>query len=251
MNRIVDFVIGGTQKGGTTALYRYLRAHPDICMTRDQEGHFFDREWHFQSTTVDYSKYHRLFDACPDRKLWGDKTPTYMYWYGAPKRIWQYNPKMKWILLLRNPIERAYSHWNMAVRRGMDANIDFIDAIRNEPLQARNALPLQDLRHSFVDRGFYSDQLRRVWFFFPKEQTLILKWEAFKANQNESLEDICRFLGVEAPSGLSTGSAPAPAYAPMERRHREYLAKMYENEIREVERLLDWDCSDWLSGTAV
>lgn len=164
MNRIVDFVIGGTQKGGTTALYRYLRAHPDICMTRDE---------------------------------------------------------------------------------------DFLNAVRNEPLQARHALPLQDRQHSFIDRGLYSDQLRRVWFFFPKKQTLILKWEDFKAGQNESLEEICRFLGVEAPSGLSASRPPAPAYAPMETRHREYLAKVYENEIREVERLLDWDGSDWNFGTAV
>lgn len=249
MNRRVDFVIGGTQKGGTTALWRYLREHPDICLSSKKEVHFFDRERYFKCDSADYSKYHRRFtrSGCADNRIWGDKTPIYMYWYSAPRRIWEYNPNMKWILLLRNPIERAYSHWHMTHRRGKLPGIDFMDAIQNERIRARESLPFQDNRHSFVDRGFYSDQLRRIWSYFPRQQTLIMKSEAFKTGPKEILQEVYRFLGAEVDVPVSLMPVQPPKYDGMKEAERQYLTQVYQNEVREVERLLGWDCSDWLS----
>jgi hypothetical protein len=116
----VAFVIAGTQKGGTTALASYLYEHPEIGMPTVKEVHFFDTEDHFASAEVDYAKYHAYFDPAVRKRLLGDATPIYMYWDAAPPRIWQYNPAMKLILLLRNPITRAYSQWNMERERGSD-----------------------------------------------------------------------------------------------------------------------------------
>lgn len=111
-NRCINFLVAGTQKGGTTALDCYLRLHQDILMATDKEVHFFDNEDEFQNV-VDYEKYHQHFGPFVEGKVIGESTPIYMYWYDAPRRIWEYNPKMKFVLVLRNPIERAFSHWNM------------------------------------------------------------------------------------------------------------------------------------------
>lgn len=183
----VGFVIAGTQKGGTSALDAYLREHPEICMADKKEVHFFDTEKYFQKEKVDYSVYHSFFSPKSSHTLLGETTPIYMYWYDSPRRIWQYNPSMKIIVILRNPIRRAYSHWNMERDRKADT-VSFWEAIQHESNRCREALPYQHRVYSYVDRGFYSEQLRRVWTYFPKNQTLILKSEDLKANPRETLE---------------------------------------------------------------
>src|SRR5207342_3103643 len=96
-----------------------LREHPRIGMAAEKELHFFDNEQLFagQPSNPDaaglYSRYHDAFRHCPPERLRGESTPSYMYWPDAPKRICQYNPGMKFVFLLRNPILRAFSHWNM------------------------------------------------------------------------------------------------------------------------------------------
>ena len=104
----VDFVIGGAQKGGTSALDSFLRQHPEICMpTTRKELHFFDRE----EENRDYKKYHRNFKPKKNQhRVIGEASPIYMYWETAPYRIWKYNPQMKWILALRNPVEIGRAH---------------------------------------------------------------------------------------------------------------------------------------------
>src|SRR4051795_9448938 len=117
---LINFVIGGTQKGGTSALDAFLRQHPQICMPESRkELHFFDREENF-ARPPKYRKYHANFRPGPGHRVTGEATPIYMYWDAAPARIWSYNPAMKWILVLRNPVERAFSAWNMETKRGAE-----------------------------------------------------------------------------------------------------------------------------------
>src|SRR5256886_13492270 len=145
----VDFVIGGTQKGGTSALDSFLRQHPQICMPETKkELHFFDRE----EDDRDYKKYHANFKPNPQQRVTGEASPIYMYWETAPYRIWKYNPKMKWILALRNPVERAFSAWNMGTKRGKE-KLSVVDAIEKATDRCRGALPLQDRGYFYVDRG--------------------------------------------------------------------------------------------------
>ena len=88
----IDFLVIGTQKGGTTALDYYLRRHPGIEMGRKKELHFFDNEKIFANATVDYSILEKQFSISPG-KIYGDVTPIYMYWEPAIRRIWQYNSR--------------------------------------------------------------------------------------------------------------------------------------------------------------
>jgi hypothetical protein len=242
----VAFVIAGTQKGGTTALASYLYEHPEIGMPTVKEVHFFDTDEHFASAEVDYAKYHAYFNRALRKRLLGDATPIYMYWDAAPPRIWQYNPAMKLILLLRNPITRAYSQWNMERERGSDP-LPFEQAIRTEVERSRDALPLQHRLYSYVDRGFYSDQLRRIWRYFPVEQTLVLKSEELQHAPEPALARIADFLGIARFAAAAPRNVHARPYqGPMSVEARRYLGDVFEFEIRSLERTFGWNCSKWL-----
>jgi hypothetical protein len=242
----VAFVIAGTQKGGTTALASYLYEHPEIGMPTVKEVHFFDTHEHFASAEVDYAKYHAYFNRALRKRLLGDATPIYMYWDAAPPRIWQYNPAMKLILLLRNPITRAYSQWNMERERGSDP-LPFEQAIRTEVERSRDALPLQHRLYSYVDRGFYSDQLRRIWRYFPVEQTLVLKSEELQHEPEAALARIADFLGIARFAAAAPRNVHARPYqGPMSVEARRYLGDVFEFEIRSLERTFGWNCSKWL-----
>ena len=246
----VAFVIAGTQKGGTTALASYLYEHPEIGMPTVKEVHFFDTEEHFASAEVDYAKYHAYFNPALRKRGLGDATPIYIYWDAAPPRIWQYNPAMKLILLLRNPITRAYSQWNMERERGSDP-LPFEQAIRTEVERSRDALPLQHRLYSYVDRGFYSDQLRRIWRYFPVEQTLVLKSEELQQAPEAALARITDFLGIARFAAAAPRNVHARPYqGPMSAEARRYLGDVFEFEIRSLERTFGWNCAKWLEAGA-
>jgi hypothetical protein len=243
----VNFIICGTQKGGTSALDSYLRGHPEICMANGKELHFFDTESNFLNVKPDYSIYHSAFSPKPSHKVLGEATPIYMYWYDAPRRIWQYNSNMKLIVVLRNPIDRAYSHWNMQRSRKIE-NSSFWDAMHIERARCREELPYQHRLYSYIDRGFYLEQLRRLWCYFPEEQILILRNEHLKNQPIDVLQDVCRFLQVTPFQKIENKDVHSHPYAlPMSDKERDYLRSIYEYEVRGLERVLGWDCSDWLS----
>lgn len=256
----VNFVICGAQKGGTTALDTYLRSHPEVCMANtggtniseaeNKEVHFFDNEEFFNKHDApDYSAYHTYFHALPEHEVvYGETTPIYMYWYDAPRRMYQYNPGMKLIAILRNPIERAYSHWNMERSRGVD-NLSFWDALMSERLRCKEALPYQHRVCSYVDRGHYLEQLRRLWTYFPEEQILVLKNEDLRYKTHDTLQIVAGFLQIEP--GYFKSLQPKevhsrPYLSGIGDREKEYLQSIFHYEILELERVLGWDCSSWL-----
>jgi hypothetical protein len=242
----VNFLICGTQKGGTTSLDSYLRQHPEICMAEYKELHFFDSEKNFLYPNPDYSVYHDAFQPSTDQVILGETTPAYMYWYSAPKRIWEYNPQMKLILLLRNPIERAYSHWNMQRERGYD-ELPFVEAIKAEENRRRDSLPFQNRRFSYLDRGFYSEQINRLRAFFPDEQILILKSESLSQDPQQTLQEIYNFLGVTVVKNTEVFTHQARAYqTSMDKEVHSILTDIYYLEILKIEKLTGWDCQNWL-----
>ncbi len=246
-DRKVGFLIAGTQKGGTTALSAYLEIHPEICMSQQKEVHFFDNETYFRTSQVDYSIYHLFFNPKPSHVLLGEATPIYMYWHDAPKRIWAYNPEIKIIVLLRNPIERAFSHWNMERSRNADS-YSFWDAIQREQDRCREALPYQHRVYSYIDRGFYGEQLRNIWRYFRKEQTLVLRTDELQQQPHETLGRVCSFLEIGHKQDLKPINVHSTPYiSSMTKREKEYLKSIFEYDIKGLERMLGWDCSEWLS----
>jgi len=245
----------GVQKGGTTSLDRLLRLHPEIELPCGRkELHYFDDDSRFDGLDAHdgYAGLHRAFFF--DRRLGGEITPSYVYWPGALERIRAYNADARLVLLLRNPVHRAWSHWGHLNRKALakrdpDARVGpFRKRLRREA-RARAADPgFHDKGLSHIGRGFYAPQIERLRALFPPEQVLILKSERFFADQHGVADEVCRFLGLppltavakpaEIHANVGSGRSIGPGKWEAAYRH-------FEADIDAVERLLGWDCSDW------
>ena len=242
----VGCVVGGTQKGGTTALASYLFEHPEMCVPDAKEVHFFDSDWLFDAESVDYPAYHAKFRPTGSTKTLCDATPIYMYWEPAPARIRQYNPAMKWIVVLRDPIERAYSHWNMQRAKGRDT-LDFAEAIRTEASRCATAHPRQHPWWSYADRGHYVRQLDRILGHFPREQLLILRSEDLREDPSNALAQVAAFLAIAPFGQVARREVNAiPHAASIDPHTRAALARAFESDVHELQRRFGIDCRNWL-----
>jgi hypothetical protein len=196
----VAFLIAGVQKGGTTALFDYLAEEPGLSLSAVKETHFFDDEgqdW----ARPDYGAYHAHF-APFDRRLRGEATPIYTYWPQSLERIRAYNPAMKLIVVLRDPVERAWSHWRMEYARGAESR-PFGWCIREGRQRLFEADPWGFHREfSYVERGFYGEQFERLFGLFPREQVLALRSQDLRDAPGPTLAKVRAFLG------LPPGAAP-------------------------------------------
>jgi sulfotransferase family protein len=240
----LDFILAGAQKSGTTALHYFLSRHPNITMGDQQEIHFFDNDAMF-ITEVDYEQLHQHYPLIRPSMLAGDCTPSYMYHQRAAERIWKYNPQIKLLMLLRNPVERAFAHWNMQRFRGREP-LDFFDAVREEETRIAGAPSTEARRFAYIDRGFYGTQLARIFNFFPREQVKVVKFEDFRNKQPETLTSIFSFLGQKPLRSLrSKDRNIVPYQRAMNWEERVFLYNLFAKDIAAVEELLGWDCSDW------
>lgn len=197
----VNFLIAGVQKGGTTALFDYLQEQGVLALSSEKELHFFDDEtqdW----ARPDYAAYEARFEPAEGRPC-GEATPIYAYWPQSLERIRAYNPAMRLILVLRDPVERAWSHWRMEYARGAETE-PFAWCIREGRQRLFAAEPWGHHREfSYVERGFYCEQLARALALFPAGQILVLQSEDLRRDPGPALARVRAFLGL--------GPAAAPA----------------------------------------
>ncbi len=144
----LDFIVIGAQKSGTSALDAYLRLHDNIVMSTEKEIHFFDNENYFLNKP-DYNVLGKYFPQKIPKKLHGETTPIYIYWRPCIERIYDYSKKIKLIALLRNPADRAFSHWNMEVSRKTE-NRSFKDCILEEIDEISKGIKSQHRIKSYV-----------------------------------------------------------------------------------------------------
>ena len=201
VDRRINFIVAGVQKAGTTALYDYLAEDPNIGLSKVKEVHFFDDEtidWAFP----DYGPYHARFDPSGPL-IRGEATPIYLYWPRSLERIAAYNPKVKIIVMLRDPVERAWSHWKMEYARGAETR-PFAWCIRQGRRRLLDGEPWGAHREfSYVERGFYGEQLERLFSLFPRDQVLIAKADDLRRDPNPALAAVNAFLGAPPPRTLA------------------------------------------------
>ncbi|PVE41831.1 sulfotransferase family protein [Limnohabitans planktonicus] len=242
---IVDFLIAGAQKAGTTTLHSALSHHPDLYLSTPKEIHFFDNDAAFASDLPDYSFYDAHFSKATARQQCGEATPAYIFHAQAAHRIKAYNPGMKWLVSLRNPIDRAFSHWNMERSRGKE-NLTFRQAIFAEKDRTRDALPLQEMRFSYTARGHYSQQLHRLYSLFPRDQILVFRFERLAHDPEGLLAEIHRFLGITVSLQKSIPKMHAlPYVAPLSDEDHCLLIDIFESELLNLEALTGWNCDTW------
>lgn len=246
-DRRVDFIVAGVQKGGTTALWEYLREQPGLQVPI-KEVHYFDDE-DIDWSRADHRAYHNIF--VDDDRLTGDTTPIYIYWPNSLERIARYNPAMKIILLFRDPIERAWSHWKMEYAKGKELH-PFDWCIREGRSRLIDADPTAPGHHrvfSYVERGFYGSQLERLFSLFPREQCLLLRSEDLRDDPAPQLAAIARLLGMPAPGSVERRTIHATSAidypSTLRQEDRALLADLYHPELLRFEALSGLKASYW------
>ena len=248
-DRKIDFVVAGTVKGGTTALDAYLRLHPELCMPQKlKEINFFNTEQLFDTGEPDYRLYHSFFKPKKFHRVLGEASPDYLYQEAFARRVHAYNSDMKIILALRNPIDRAFSNWNMHEAADREP-LSFGEAIRCDVERTRDARIAGAWRtFSYVDRGYYVEQIRRLRRYFPPKQILAIKQEDLLDSHNQTLNSIWEFLEIKAIPAIEPLQKHVGNYSEsMSPEDRDYLKGLYWHEIKGLEQMLGWDCGDWLA----
>ena len=244
----VSFLVAGVQKGGTSALFDYLREMPDVQMPDLKEAHFFDDE-SLDWSRPDIGRYHALF--ADDARLRGEATPIYLYWPNSLERIARYNPAMRIILLFRDPIERAWSHWKMeyAKRKEREPFAWCIREGRRRLTEPGLAPPGHHRVFSYVERGLYGSQVERLLALFPRTQCLLLRSEELRDDPAPQLERICTFLDLPPLKNRTRRTVhPARDLAYPSRlttEDRELLAEVYRPELARFETATGMDASFW------
>lgn len=184
-----NFLIIGAEKAGTTWLYRQLRSHPEIYMPNTKEVHFFNKytsqlKERDRYANKDLAFYERYFTKVSGETAVGEATPMYLCDPEAPKRIWKtLGEDVQLVASLRDPVDRAYSHYWMACRKGREAR-SFAEVIAAE-----------DRR--IVQRGLYGKQIRRYLEYYDPESLYVVEFRKLFRNQSEQLRKLCLSLGVE------------------------------------------------------
>ncbi len=195
----LDFVIIGAMKAGTTSLFRYLQVHPDIYMLPEKEEGFFTSEIYLKRGWDAFAQ--ELFKNAPQDKLWGKASPVYLPDLSVPRLMQRLMPNIKVIVLLRNPVDRAFSHYKHNLRYKREDR-KFLDAINSqlqeEILQQTRLLSgVSANRNSYIVTGEYGRLIQNYLKFIPKEQLLVIFTENLKRFPEKTYIEILKFLEVD------------------------------------------------------
>ena len=213
------FIIVGTQKGGTSLLYRLLVRHPLVEPAATKELHFFDNN--FSEGLSWYKRYFPQSKRIEDRKtVSGEATPSYLFDPLVPERMAKTVPDARLIALLRNPVERAYSQYQMQLRRGYEAR-SFGEAIQQEMAGKRG-------RAEYLARGRYAEQLERFEHFAHRDRLLVMKTEDFFSRRWDIFGRALEFLGLPPLEPFDVPPSNKSTYLPMDPDTRNRLEAYFE-----------------------
>ena len=242
-----DFIIIGVQKGGTSSLYSYLTHHPQIAEASQKEVHFFDLN--FEKGVEWYrSQFPGLTDA--KQKLIGEASPYYIFHPRVPQLIYDLFPQTKIIALLRNPVDRAISHYYHEVRLGCEP-LSLEDAIAAEPIRLEGEIEklltsetyysYNHQHHTYLSRGIYADQLPKWMQLFPKEQILILKSEDLYAEPAATFNAALEFLNLPPHQLDNYGKHNSGEYTPVSKEIYQQLTEYFRPHNQRLEEYLGRD----------
>jgi len=223
--RMPSFLIIGAAKCGTTALYEYLKQHPDVFMSPLKEPNFFAFEGQMpdfrdldgtpspintRSITA-LEAYQALFEGWTGQRAVGEASPQYLWAPQAAGRIKHYVPEARLVAVLRHPVERAYSAFMHAIRAGREPVRDFSEALRLEESRIRNRC---GLLYRYRNLGFYYEQLNRYVEAFDRRQIRVYLYDDLTNDLPGTLGDLFDFLGVDPGFAPDTSMRHNPSGIP-------------------------------------
>jgi hypothetical protein len=218
-----NFFIVGAAKGGTTSLHAYLAQHPEVYMSPIKEPNYFaqadmrpenfnreyrqdvaldidrylsgamDRHIHIANVSR-WEDYIRLYRDVRGEKAVGEASTSYLYCPSAAPRIAETIPDARIVMILRNPIERAYSHYLMNLRLGKTLDDDFLREVEADYRQEIKGWGVSRL---YLDLGFYSSQVLHYLEHFPSDRVHIIIYDDYRERPGETMTGLCRFLGID------------------------------------------------------
>ena len=254
---IPDFLVIGAKRCGTTSLYQHLSEHPCISRSpRDNIG-FFNENYHlginwYKSLfpTVFYKK---KMESKNKQCLFFDVTSTYMEEELTAKNVYEVNPNQKIIVILRNPVDRAYSHYHVNVKEKSEKR-SFEDAVFEEMNRIKSERIIQNKNKNlrvftpnnihYLKKGFYALQLKSWFKIFPREQILVLSTEEFQEDQNLIYKKIFDFLNIPNMKIKSTEKMEKGNYIPMKHDTQNLLLDYFRQYNYELFELINSEF-DW------
>lgn len=248
-NKLPDFVIIGAQKAGTSSLQHYLKMTPGVFVPPRESTHFFTN--HYQKG-IDY--YKSLFFAGHGPA--GECTRFYIMHPLVPERMSKVIPNVKIIVLLRNPVDRAFSHFQDKIRLGHEKVYSFEKVIELEEERIKDEMEIMlsgepyrhgapYREHTYLTKGRYVEPLKRWLKYFPREQFMIIQSEEFFKNTSKVYNQILNFIGVsnfELNGYYACNKHPYRSIMNPETRKRlvEYFKPYNEELYTLIGRRFDW-----------
>lgn len=232
-----NFILLGAAKSGTSSVWDYLKQHPQIFMSNPKEPNFFVFEGVklppfsgpespevllkrlYQNTITDWENYQALFNGVSNEVAIGEASVRYLYFPQAPENIKKYIPDVKMIVMLRNPVDRLYSHYVMNIRHLL------------EPLSLEKAIEQEEERINnnwgwdwhYTKVGMYSQQIKRYLNYFPPEQLKILFYDDFREDPVGVMKEIYQYLGVDDSFVLNIKRRKNEGYLPKNKLVHKFL----------------------------
>ena len=192
MKRKIDFLIIGAQKSGTTTLYNWLGQHPDIFLPSIKEILYFAKDEFYEQGEGYLDVFYKKLN---EEKVVGGAYVHLMYFSHTAKRIYNYNPNMKLIAVLRNPVDRAYSAYWFARANGWETETSFDKALAREPERLIGTYQEQ-AELTYIAHGKYAEQIQAYLGFFTKKQIFVLLTEELRNQPNATMKKVFQFLDV-------------------------------------------------------
>jgi hypothetical protein len=235
----LDFLVIGTQKGGTTSLINQFNQHPKVYIYKE-EIHFFDSN----NFNKNYQSYHNKFHKDTQDMFIGEKTPSYCYLRFAIDRIYEYNPNIKLVFILRDPIKRAYSEWNM-FRKNPKYTEDFIESV--EKTQHIELSEITKNGYWALQRGYYLEQIEYILSKFSKENLYIGISEKIKKDPVNEYNKIFNFFGLDSLKDLKVNFNIRKGQYIREISNKEfiYMKEKYSEKNKKLFDYLGYEIKEW------
>lgn len=248
--RLPRLIIPGAMKAGTTSLFAYLEGHPQLAASHEKEVHYFDMNFHRGPGWYarQFPRHNGPAEAAAPLPV--ESSPYYLFEPRVPARIRELLPDVKLVILLRDPVDRAFSHYHNNRRLGRE-QLSFEDAIDAEEerlageeerlLSDPCAVSLAHKRYSYLRRGLYAEQLLRWRACFPAEQLLVVDAGRLFGDPRAVLAEVLAFVGVDPwePPSFAARNEGRHGEA-MEAATRSRLETFYEPHERRLAELIGW-----------
>lgn len=191
LDQQLRFVCIGSQKAGTTSFHDILVQHPNVGLPSHKETQFFIDDAQYKKGLSYYFNYH--FKGTQKNAILGEVNPQFCYVEKTAQRLKQHFKDLKVVMIIRNPVDRAFSHYQMTQRRGLE-NLSFEIALEKE--KERLSDEHGQLHHSYADRGLYSNQIERYQKLFGVKNVKVIIFDDFIKSTPKVMQDVCDFIEV-------------------------------------------------------